>query len=242
MSTIVIIAALERELAPLVRTWQMRRFCHDSHSYRVHEHEDLVAVAGGIGHGAASRAAHAMIARYRPQLLISVGVAGSLHPGLKAGTVFVPNLIFNSQTEAAYLADCGSGVLVTSSEIVVGAARRGLAVKFHAAAVDMEAAAVAEAAQQQGIGFRCVKAISDEADFAMPPLDQFVDEAGQFNAAKFVLWATIRPNHWPGIVTLARNTKRAARALGAWLAKMPVNAADLPLGKVLGKTTKVLDV
>ncbi len=39
---------------------------------------------------------------------------------------------------------------------------------------------VAAVAREQGIEFAAIKAVSDEFGFAMPPLGQFVDRAGQF--------------------------------------------------------------
>ena len=77
----------------------------------------------------------------------------------------------------------------------------------------MEAAGVARVAQEEQIGFRCVKAISDEADFVMPPMGPFVNAAGEFQSSKFVLWAALRPWQWARIAALARNSKRAIAAL-----------------------------
>ena len=46
--------------------------------------------------------------------------------------------------------------------------------------VDMEGAAVAQVAKEHGLEFAAVKAISDDADFPMPPLNRFIDENGKF--------------------------------------------------------------
>jgi hypothetical protein len=81
----------------------------------------------------------------------------------------------------------------------------------------MEAAGVARVAQQKGAGFRCVKAISDEADFVMPPLSRFVAVDGQFEQGKFVRWLALRPQHWAKTIALGRNSARASRALCDWL-------------------------
>lgn len=217
MSVTAIIGAMERELAPLVRNWQSHTFSHSGRNFLVSEHEHVAAVAGGIGPGAAAVAAKAMIARYRPQILISAGVAGALVPDLRVGTVFVPSIVFDSGSGTEYRCDAGSGILVTSSEIAGNVSKRALAEKFRASAVDMEAAAVAEAARQERISFRCVKAISDEAGFVMPPLNQFVDGEGQFKTAQFMAWAAIRPSQWLRVLALARNTDRAIEALCDYL-------------------------
>ncbi len=77
----------------------------------------------------------------------------------------------------------------------------------------MEAAGVARVAQEAQIGFRCVKAISDEMDFVMPPMERFVSASGDFESGKFALWATMRPWQWSRVAALGRNSAKAARAL-----------------------------
>jgi hypothetical protein len=64
-----------------------------------------------------------------------------------------------------------------------------------------------------------VKAISDEADFAMPPMQKFLNAAGEFQSGKFALWAALRPWQWPRIAALARNSRRAISALSDRLQK-----------------------
>ena len=64
-----------------------------------------------------------------------------------------------------------------------------------------------------------MKAISDEADFAMPAMGQFLNAAGEFQSGKFALWAALRPWQWARIVALARNSKRATESLCDWLQK-----------------------
>jgi len=242
MSTIAIIAALDLELAPLVRDWQSKKFSHEGRSFRVYEHENLAAVAGGIGRAAATRAARAMVARYHPQLLISAGVAGARSRELKAGSLVIPGVIVDSATGSEYVAEPGNGILVTAAKIADSAQKEILREKFHAAAVDLEASAVAEVARQEQVGFRCIKAISDEVEFEMPPLDQFVDEEGQFRKARFVFWAAIHPWRWPAIMALGRNTGRASGALCHWLARASSSDFDKGSGEGPGKTTQVLDV
>ena len=217
MSSIAIIVALERELAPFVRNWKSVSFSHSGREFRAYEHEILVALAGGIGRRAAEIAAKAIMAQYKPQMLISAGLAGALLHSLKVGSVITPNVVVDAATRKEYRSEVGGGVLVTADEIANTQSKATLVEKFHALAVDMEAAAVAEVAQHNGIAFRCVKAISDEADFVMPPLNQFVDETGSFQNGKFVAWAAFRPLQWPKVISMARNSSRASVALRDWL-------------------------
>ena len=81
----------------------------------------------------------------------------------------------------------------------------------------MEAAAVARAAQAHDITFVGLKAISDEADFEMPPLERFVTGDGQFRTSAFAGFVALRPWLWLRVFQLARNSNKAAAALCEWL-------------------------
>jgi nucleoside phosphorylase len=226
MNTIAIVAALDRELKPLVDGWNPSTVVFQGKAFRVFEHkqeqENLVAVAGGIGCRSAELAARAVIAQYRPQALISAGLAGALIRSLKVGCIVTPNVIMDGINGNEYRCTLGEGliaggVLVSASEIAGQESKQKLVENFHALAVDMEAAAVAEVAREAGIGFCCVKAISDESSFPMLPLNQFVTAEGDFLTGKFALWAALRPWIWPRVIVLGRNSRRATRALCDWL-------------------------
>jgi adenosylhomocysteine nucleosidase len=218
MTKIAIIAAMEQEIAPLVRGWQRGTLLSGERKFILFDRDEIVAVVSGIGCKNAKKAARAVMAQYRPALLISVGVAGALIRSLKIGSVFTPSVVVDAADGAEYrcLADSNhvsGGVLVSARQITGVEAKRELVNRFHGLVVDMEAAGVAKVAQQEQIGFRCVKAISDEADFAMPPMEQFLNGAGEFESGRFALWAAVRPWQWTRIAALARNSKRATDAL-----------------------------
>ncbi|HXA86744.1 MAG TPA: hypothetical protein VNZ47_16790 [Candidatus Dormibacteraeota bacterium] len=224
MSKTAIIAAMEREISPLVRGWQRATLPSGDRKFTAFEREGVIAVVSGIGCGNAELAARAVVAQYRPAILISAGLAGALIRSLKVGNVFTPNVVVDAVDGAEYrcAADqnhVSGGVLVSSGEIAGAEAKRQLVNRFHGLVVDMESAGVAKVAQQEQIGFRCVKAISDEADFAMPPMGQFLTAAGEFQSGKFALWAALRPWQWARIVALARNSNRATESLCNWLRK-----------------------
>src|SRR5579859_1232182 len=224
MNKVAIIAAMERELAPLVRGWKRATLSSGERTFTFFESDGVVAVIAGIGCRNAEQAAGAVVAQYRPTLLISVGLAGALIRSLKAGSVFTPSVVVDAADGAEYrcVADgnhVSGGILVSSGEIAGEEAKKELVTRFHGLVVDMEAAGVAKVAQQEQIGFRCVKAISDEADFAMPPMGKFLNAAGEFQSGKFALWAALRPWQWPRIAALARNSRRAISALSDRLQK-----------------------
>src|SRR5258708_19506302 len=102
MSKIAVIAALERELRPWVNGWSTVTLDAGAKCLRVFENADLVAVAGGIGCANAEHAARVVVEKYRPQTLISAGVAGALIHSLKVSSVILPNVIVDAATGAEY--------------------------------------------------------------------------------------------------------------------------------------------
>lgn len=218
MSKIAIIAAMERELAPLVRGWKRATLSSGERTLTLFESDGVLAVIAGIGCKNAELAARAVVDQHRPALLISVGLAGALIRSLKVGSVFTPSVVVDAADGAEYRCTAdgnhvNGGVLVSAAEIAGVEAKRELVNRFHGLVVDMEAAGVARIAQLEPIGFRCVKAISDEADFVLPPMGKFVNAAGEFQSGKFALWTALRPWQWARIAALARNSKRAIAAL-----------------------------
>ena len=224
MSKVAIVAALEREVRPLIKEWRVSEKGRDGRKFRFFEHEDVVLVCGGIGAQAARRAAEATIAIYSPALICSAGFAGALDTSLTVGDVIQPKRVVNASDGSSVTLDRGEGVLVSFASVAGPEQKAKLRESFSAQAVDMEASAIARAAETRGIGFAVVKAISDEADFTFPSMERFVDQQGQFSEAKFAWFAALRPWLWFQIYQLASNSNRAAKALCAHLSKMKTNA------------------
>jgi adenosylhomocysteine nucleosidase len=222
MNQITIIAALDREIAPFVNGWKRGVLPCQHRELPCYRNGDLAVVIGGIGARQAELAARAAVAELHPQALISAGLGGAIIRTLKVGSVFVPNLIVDAAMGTEYRCNTGAGVscggiLVSAPEIAGPESKKSLADRFHALVVDMEAAAVARVASETKTGFFCVKAISDELDSQLPPLNRFVDGSGRFPTSRFVAWATVRPQWWPAVFRLARDSQRATRALCDWL-------------------------
>ena len=218
------IAAMEREVAPLVRGWKKGALVSGGRAFSLLERECVLVAVSGIGSKNAELAARAVVDQFRPSMLISVGLAGALIRSLKVGSIFTPSVVVDAADEAEYRCSADSdrvsgGVLVSSGEIAGTRMKQELVNRFHALVVDMEAAGVARVAQHESIGFRCVKAISDEADFVMPPMAGFIDSSGNFQDSKFAAWAALRPWQWARVAALARNSRRATRSLCDWLEK-----------------------
>lgn len=215
MLEIAIVAALEREIAPLIKDWTRVQREHEGREFTFFEKGDIVAVCGGIGVQSARRAADAVIALYHPAQLRSVGFAGALNKSLHVGDIFSPAAVIDARDGSRHDISGGKGTLLTFMAVADAAQKRKLAEAYPAAAVDMEAAAVAATAQARGIVFGATKVISDELDFDMPGIGNFVGADGRFQTPSFVLFVALRPWLWKSVAALARNGRKASRALCA---------------------------
>jgi adenosylhomocysteine nucleosidase len=217
MARIGIIAAMEREVAPLVRNWNVRTIEHDGRRFRLFEsafeNQEAVLICGGIGPEAARRATEALIREVSPGRVVSAGFAGALNASLRVGQVFEPRTVINVADGARTDVGAGEGVLVSSATVAGKAQKSWFSKTYGGSAVDMEAAAVAEGAQARGVEFAALKAISDDADFEMPVLDRFVAEDGGFRSSGFAWYVTPRPWLWGRTIALARNSSKASQAL-----------------------------
>ena len=226
MSRVAIVAAMEREVLPLVKRWRVSAKEHAGRSYRFFEDGDIVIVCGGIGADAARRAAEAVIALYAPVIVYSAGFAGALDPTLKVGEVMRPGRGVNASDGSSVMIAGGEGVLVSFASVASPEQKAKLRDSYGAQIVDMEAAAVARAAEARGVEFAAVKAVSDEFDFSFPSTERFVGADGQFRTARFAMFAGMRPWLWPQVLGLARNSNRAARALCDSLGKIAITKVD----------------
>src|SRR3954471_14153298 len=151
---LAIVAALEREVAPLVRDWDMTIVRLGSENaqreLRIRERDDVLVVCGGIGAAAARTAAEALHKHAKGEIagFVSAGYAGALTPELKVGDVVQPNLVVTPEgTEHAAQGAAADGILVSSISVASTAAKQELAIQHSAKAVDMEAHAVADYAR-----------------------------------------------------------------------------------------------
>jgi adenosylhomocysteine nucleosidase len=210
---IAIIAAMEREVASLVRGWKVRTLEHAGRRYRLFENGKTVVVWGGIGADAARRATEAVIRDVQPGRVVSAGFAGALDESMHVGDLLEPRFVINAADGVRTDVGSGNGILVTSSSVADKEQKRRLAKAYGAHAVDMEAAAVAQGAEARGIDFGALKVVSDDSNFDMPVLDLFVAEDGVFRTGSFIWYVVMRPWLWVRTLRLARNSARAQRAL-----------------------------
>ena len=210
----------------MVKNWPARQREHENREFTFFEGEHAVVVCGGIGAEPARRAAEAIIVIFSPELVISAGVAGALVGELHVGDTIFPASVIDTQDSSRHPtvidhAPVGASVLARTllashSRIASAAEKQWLAKSYGAHAVDMEGAAVARAAEIHRLPFLAIKSISDELDFELPEMSQFV-RRGEFLTTRFMLHAALRPWLWLRLLRLAQNTHIASRNLCAWL-------------------------
>jgi adenosylhomocysteine nucleosidase len=232
---LAIVAALEREVAGLIKTCIRVDRDHQGHTFSFFERDQIVLVCGGIGATPARRAAEAAIALYRPGRLQSVGFAGALDPALRVGDILEPAVIIDARDGSRFAIEgaAGHGVLVSFMAVAGVEQKAKLAQAYLAQAVDMEAASVAAAARVHGIRFAATKAISDEFNFDLPEMESFVDTQGRFRTAAFAAFAALRPRLWARIAALAFASNKAGKALSQHLER----SRFLPLDTVEANVT-----
>jgi adenosylhomocysteine nucleosidase len=234
---IVIIAALEQELHPLIKNWPATVVQHEGRHFTFYESNYAVAVCSGVGYEAGRRAAQAAVVNYSPELLISAGVAGALVPDLHVGETIFPSIVIDARDSSRHetaiqntrLADSPlARTILVSSPVIAGAAQKQkLGSSYGAHAVDMEGAAVARTAQLHGLPFLAIKSISDELDFELPEMAMFIRD-GRFQTAGFAFHVAFRPWLWLRVARLARNTRLAAENLCSWLRESALTNTIIP--------------
>jgi adenosylhomocysteine nucleosidase len=133
--------------------------------------------------------------------IVSTGFCGALDPALRVGDIVQNGIV------------CSDRVAVTAVEKAYLRERTG------AAAVDMESAAVRRKAEEWGVPFRSVRAVSDVAGDDLPlDFNLYRDAHGRFSRGRIAMAAVSRPFRTiPGLLRLERNCRIAAEALGAYL-------------------------
>lgn len=217
----VFIAALPREIASLVAQKGWRAIATQlGRGIHLYEHEDAVVACAGMGASRASLAVEAGLSQGDASELISVGWAGACDHALKVGAVVRPGIVIDARTgERFFICEPAETelpqIVVTVASPASVIDKQRLALSYLASAVDMEAAAIARIARARGIAFDAIKAISDDADFEMPDLEEFSTARGQIRELAFGLHVALSPTLWKPVLTMAKGSKLAAERLRA---------------------------
>lgn len=166
-------------------------------------------------------------------LVVSAGVCGGLDPALHVGDLVLPDSVISNAgrrlpvtgTEAQRAAAAGTapartGAIATSSRVVTTPeAKAALRAATGAVAVDMESAAIVEAAAARGLASLVVRAVSDDARGTLPvELLRLVSADGRVLVSRVL--ALARPRVLRRALRLRRATRRALMSVAGSLARL----------------------
>lgn len=209
-----IAAAFPGELKPLVRGWEKRGDLFYGHLGK----RDALAIAGGIGAAAATRACEQLLSSGPLDAPVSIGWAGSLSCGLKPPQAVAVREAIDAATGESFVTSNGEGqCLITLDRVADSQEKRRLAQQYQAVLVDMEAAAAARIARTRNLSFYCFKAISDGPNDHLPDFNRFTSAEGRLRLPALMTYAVAHPKYWGPLRTLARNSRQAAQELALFV-------------------------
>lgn len=235
-----IVVALAEERVAVVRMLQQvkRRLVNGIPLYSGKLEGQLVTVVeGGMGTVAATRAARALLAEEKPDLMVSAGFCGAIRSGAQVADLVICKRLFaddesglheldlpgSTRTTARLSAELQhlglrtwQGCFITTTAIVT---KSGIAETLPAdlptPVLEMESATVALAAAAAGVPFLGLRAISDDAaeelDFS---LNDLTDSQLRISIPRVLITCLKNPRIIPQLARLAGNSGKAGRSLG----------------------------
>ena len=161
--------------------------------------------------------------------VISTGFCGALDPELAVGDIVEATSVLDVDTSRQYASRTVStnarrvcGVVLSSDRVAVTVEEKSkLRTKVKgAAAIEMEAAAIAPWATARSIPFYCLRAVSDCAGDELPlDMNGMRDREGRFDRLKIAGNALMKPwTRIPGLLKLDRDCRVAEEKLGVFFA------------------------
>ena len=161
-----------------------------------------------------------------PALVISAGACGALAPALPEGALVVPEAVVTEDGQRTATAPVrgidAAGTLVSVTRVITSAADKArLWMETGAIACDMESAAIAAWAGNQGLGCAVVRGVSDTADHGVPAdLAAAVGEDGRVRGVAAVRAALGRRGALRDALALRRGTNAALASVAVALARI----------------------
>lgn len=195
---IAILVAVKQELNPILKradASHVVRLAHLDFIEGTLAAEPVALLALGVGKDCARIAAEVTIKSYRPDLIISAGFGGGLHPSVGDGDIVIGTEVLDLDQDAGHLvrwrsshqlsehpelADLNIGMrvhrgkILTADDVILRAAtKQRLGRATGALAVDMETSAVAAVCAARGTDVLAVRCITDSVHEDLP--EQFDD-------------------------------------------------------------------
>lgn len=188
----------------------------------------VAMAADGGGAVAAAGVVRTACEREKVEAVVSTGWCGALDPGWRCGEIVVATQVEAERGRERYACEAPrtsrafrSGGLVTVERVAGTVAEKARLREAGAVAVDLEAAHVAGEAARRGLKFSCVRVVLDEAEESFGlDFEAARGENGRLSRMKILRAAVSRPAQGVSeVARWARRSRRAARALGEFLAE-----------------------
>ena len=220
---VAMIAAFRWEVAALLRQQKnVRRLGDNRFRIQLQGRPAVLAIAGA-GAENAYRAACELIRDFSAAGVISIGFAGGLRDGLKIGELMVADEVIEERTGEHF--PCQNNILpiesgmigrLLSAAAVVNSAeaKRALATRWNALAVDLESCGVARASKEMGLPFAAIKSITDASDQSIAiDFQRCRSDDGGLSTWKIVREGLASPRGARDLWRLAGSSRRAAGKL-----------------------------
>jgi len=198
--------------------------------------KDMLLVQTGMGRIRAERATQFVLEHYPLESMVSVGFAGALEKGLGVGDVIIWSTIYSGNEDGLKTGDaCHSdAVLLSQAQIAMAGqpfrilegsgvtvpraitrpeSKEALGREYSAEAVDMESYWIGKAAQDRGVHFLTVRAISDTVEEHLSFLEQLFTDCGELCKVRAVIYFLTRPWQIAKLFVLGRSARRAEKNL-----------------------------
>ncbi|MFZ5447641.1 MAG: hypothetical protein ACOZFS_03265 [Thermodesulfobacteriota bacterium] len=200
-----------------------------------------VVALSGMGGAAALRAGETLVRGLRPEILVSLGFAGALAPGLAVGALVLGEAFWHYNPGTLELAaipstspprplahllralhqaglSAVSGSLVTTSRVIHKGSQGGPLSGLRQPVLDLETGVLAEVAAAHNLPFLSLRAITDAAAEEIP---EFLPNVGgpeaRVGARATLTWLAGDFRRAKDLLHLWRRSRRAAQALAAAL-------------------------
>ena len=208
--------------------------------------KDIVLVRTGIGKQRAKEATRQLIAKFQPEVIISLGYAGALTDGMNVGDLLIAKTIISSESDSQPLeiegpenlkwlelakmtappnsAKLKVGRLLTVDQVVhTPKAKKELANRFQAEAVEMETLEIFQLARENNIAFISVRGISDAVNHELIDSSSFLGKDGKISRLKAGWYVLTHPNSIKKALSLQTQAKIATHNLTDFISKLVSN-------------------
>jgi nucleoside phosphorylase len=180
-----------------------------------------IAVSG-MGRRNARAMIDAELKTARPALVLTCGYAGALHPDLASGQiVFDADPAFPDAPRFRELGGRAVRFLHSDTIVVRASDKARLHTETGADAVEMESTIIRAACREQGIPSATVRVISDTASQDMPlDFNALMTPDMKISSLRLGVMILKSPRCIPALWAFGRETRKAAEALGNFLARV----------------------